>query len=56
MDRVTPGDPREDGDELEPLRRPPASADVLLERWRTLPRVDPDELRADVDRVLDPSL
>jgi prevent-host-death family protein len=41
--------------ELQPLR-PPLSADVLLDRWRRLPEVDPIKLRDDVDRLLDPSL
>ena len=31
-------------------------ADVLLRRWRALPRVDVGRLRADLDEVLDPSL
>jgi prevent-host-death family protein len=38
--------------ELRPLR-PPLSAEVLIERRRGLPRVDPDRLRADIDEVLD---
>jgi antitoxin (DNA-binding transcriptional repressor) of toxin-antitoxin stability system len=29
---------------------------TLLERWRTLPHVDPVALRADIDDLLDPSL
>ena len=42
--------------ELRPL--PPArlSTAALLERWRRLPDVDPDRLRADLDRVIDSSL
>ncbi|HEX6455928.1 MAG TPA: type II toxin-antitoxin system prevent-host-death family antitoxin [Solirubrobacterales bacterium] len=36
--------------------RPPLSADVLLDRWRRLPAVDPARLREDVDRLLDASL
>jgi prevent-host-death family protein len=42
--------------ELRPVR--PAGLDVraLLERWRSLPYVDPAALRADVDRYVDPSL
>jgi len=31
-------------------------AEVLLERWRRLPRLDPSQLREDVDGLLDPSL
>lgn len=36
--------------------RPPLSSEALLSRRRRLPRVDPAALRADVDRLLDPSL
>jgi len=42
--------------ELRPLGRPRLSATALVERRRRLPTVDPAELRADVDRVLDPTL
>lgn len=42
--------------ELRPLPRRPLDAPTLLERWRRLPLVDPDRLRADIDDVLDPSL
>jgi prevent-host-death family protein len=42
--------------ELRPLPHRPLQAKVLLERWRGLPDVDADQLRADVDAVLDPSL
>ena len=42
--------------ELRPLRRRPLPAAVLLERWRTLPLVDPAKLRADIDDVLDGTL
>ncbi len=38
--------------ELRALR-PPATAESLLERWRRLPVVDPEALRADVDEFLD---
>jgi prevent-host-death family protein len=39
--------------ELRPRRRPaPAPAD-LIERRRHLPKVDPDLLRGDIDRLLD---
>ena len=41
--------------ELRPLR-PPLSAEVLVDRWRRLPVVDPVGLREDIDRVLDSSL
>lgn len=40
---------------LVPLE-PDLPAEVLLERWRRLPPVDPDQLRADIDEILDPSL
>lgn len=41
--------------ELRALR-PTLSAEVLLDRWRRLPDVDPRGLREDIDRVLDSSL
>jgi prevent-host-death family protein len=42
--------------ELRPVGRPAVKAEVLLERWRRLPRLDPDRLREDLDELLDPSL
>jgi hypothetical protein len=42
--------------ELRPLPRRPLPAAVLLERWRHMPAVDPVQLRADIDSVLDPAL
>lgn len=42
--------------ELHPVARPRLPADVLLARWRHLPHVDPRQLRADIDAVLDPGL
>jgi antitoxin (DNA-binding transcriptional repressor) of toxin-antitoxin stability system len=36
--------------------RPPLSAEALLSRRHRLPAMDPAALRADVDRLLDPSL
>jgi antitoxin (DNA-binding transcriptional repressor) of toxin-antitoxin stability system len=42
--------------ELRPLPRRPLQANLLLERWRGLPAVDPMKLRADIDDVLDPTL
>jgi prevent-host-death family protein len=48
-----------DGDpvaELRPLPKRPLQAERLLERWRTLPAVDPAKLRADIDELLDPAL
>lgn len=48
-----------DGDpvaELRPLPKRPLQAERLLERWRTLPAVDPAKLRADIDELLDPAI
>ena len=42
--------------ELGPLRRRPLPASALLERWRRLPPVDPDQLRHDIDDLVDPAL
>jgi antitoxin (DNA-binding transcriptional repressor) of toxin-antitoxin stability system len=42
--------------ELHPLRRRPVPATVLLERWRRLPHVDLDRLRADIESVVDSEL
>ena len=62
LDRVTRGEAltvTRDGQaiaELRPLARRPLPAAVLLERWRRLPAVDPEKLRADLDDVLDASL
>ena len=42
--------------ELRPLPRRSRSAAELVERRRHPPRVDADELRADVDVILDQSL
>jgi prevent-host-death family protein len=42
--------------ELRPAAPSPLAAEVLLERWRRLPAVDPQALRADVDRLLDSGL
>lgn len=42
--------------ELRPLPRPSLSAAELIRRRRRLPAVDPDELRRDIDDVIDPSL
>jgi antitoxin (DNA-binding transcriptional repressor) of toxin-antitoxin stability system len=45
------------GREVAELRaiRPPLSAEALLSRWNRLPPVDPALLRADLDRLLDPT-
>ena len=42
--------------ELRPLRGEGLTARTLLDRWRRLPLVDPDRLRADIDAVLERSL
>jgi prevent-host-death family protein len=42
--------------ELRPLPRQGVEAAALLERWRHLPVVDPERLRRDIDKLLDPSL
>lgn len=42
--------------ELRPLPGRALSAGALLARWRRLPAVDPDLLRADIDRTIDSSL
>lgn len=42
--------------ELRPLSREPIPLDVIIARRRGLPSVDPDQLRRDLDRVLDPAL
>lgn len=39
--------------ELRPLPSPTLPADELLRRWRKLPRVDADRLRAELDALLD---
>jgi prevent-host-death family protein len=42
--------------ELRPLPRPRISANTLLARWRSVPTVEAEAFRADIDAVLDPSL
>jgi prevent-host-death family protein len=42
--------------ELRPLPRRPLPANVLVQRWRRLPAVDPALLRADLDSHLDATL
>jgi len=32
------------------------SAETLVERWRRLPPMDPEALRRDIDRIIDPAL
>ena len=62
VDRVRSGETvtiTRDGEpvaELRPLPRRRLGAAALVERFRRLPPVDPDRLRADVDAVIDQSL
>jgi len=41
---------------LLPLEPPPLSAMALVSRWGTLPPMDPDSLRHDIDLMLDQTL
>jgi prevent-host-death family protein len=62
LERVAAGEPllvTRDGHpiaELRPIPRRPLPAATLLERWRHLPVLDPAQLRADIDDLLDSSL
>lgn len=38
---------------LMPVARTPLSAELLLDRWRTVPPGDLDRLRADINTVID---
>lgn len=42
--------------ELVPLTRRSLPLATVLERRRSMPRLDPDELRRDIDALIDPSL
>lgn len=42
--------------ELRPLPRRSVGPAELIRRRRRLPRVSPDELRRDIDNLIDPSL
>ncbi len=42
--------------ELRPLSKEPVPLDVVMSRRRHLPPVDPDHLREDLDKILDPAL
>jgi len=42
--------------ELRPLDRAPLSAETVLSRWQRLPDLDADQLKADIDRVLDSTI
>jgi antitoxin (DNA-binding transcriptional repressor) of toxin-antitoxin stability system len=41
---------------LVPVGRQRLTAEVLVERFRRLPAVDPDRLRKDIDVLIDPRL
>ncbi len=62
IDRVAAGNPvtvTRDGRpvaELRPLRLGGLTAAALLERWRNVPVVDADQLRRDIDSVIDQRL
>jgi len=42
--------------ELRPLPQQPLALEVILTRRQSLPPVDPDRLRDDLDQLLDPTL
>jgi prevent-host-death family protein len=42
--------------ELRPLARSSVSPAELIRRRKNLPRVNPDDLRRDIDNLIDPSL
>jgi prevent-host-death family protein len=42
--------------QLSPLPTPPASTASLIARRKHLPHVNPIQLRADIDAVIDPAL
>lgn len=42
--------------ELVPISARPLPAHVLVDRWKQLPAVDPDALRADLDGLVDSKL
>ncbi len=41
---------------LRPVRKPADRSDVLLERWRSLPVAEADDLQRDLDAVIDASV
>ncbi len=41
---------------LVPVPERTLSAESLIERWQRLPPMDPETLRRDIDRLIDPSL
>jgi prevent-host-death family protein len=42
--------------ELRPLGPNPIARSFLLKRWSRMPAVDADRLRAEIDRILGPSI
>ena len=42
--------------ELVPLQKRPLTAEALLARWRRLPPIDYEAMRAELDEIIDPSL
>ncbi len=42
--------------ELVPLRQGRPTPEQLIERWKHLPPLDPQQLRDEVDSIIDPSL
>jgi prevent-host-death family protein len=42
--------------ELRPVSHPPLAAETLVARWRGLPPLDLDALRADLREIRDPSV
>jgi prevent-host-death family protein len=42
--------------QLVPLRSAPVPLSELQRRWARLPRVDPEQLRRDIDTAIDPSV
>jgi prevent-host-death family protein len=42
--------------ELRPVDPPTLTAEVLIDRWRSVPAVDPIAFRADIDAGVDPDL
>jgi antitoxin (DNA-binding transcriptional repressor) of toxin-antitoxin stability system len=62
IDRLGPGEAvivTRDGEpvaELRKLGRRPLTSEELLKRYKHVPRMSYDELRADIDAIIDPSL
>jgi len=42
--------------ELRPLPHPRVTAQTLLQRWRSLPLIDTEAFRSDIDTAVDPDL